>query len=241
MPFWTNIRTRIQTPDKKREHNFGLFTHTARRYNSATRAMSFGQDQRWKRRLVQLLPALQAPRCVDLACGTGDLTAALANRFPHGEIVGVDLTPDMVEVARKSHPQANLEFRVSDMCRTGIDDGWADIVTGSYALRNAPVLDDALVEIHRMLKPTGCAAFLDFAKPTIRWRQSLQYPLLKLWCGFCGVVLHGGATHAYIAESLRQFPDRVALREQFSRHGFHLTHARNCFGGMLEILVFTRE
>jgi ubiquinone/menaquinone biosynthesis C-methylase UbiE len=54
-------------------------------------------------------------------------------------------------------------------------------------------------------------------------------------------VLHGGPEHAYIAESLRQFPDRSALREKFSQHGFRVQHSRNCFGGMLEILVLTRE
>lgn len=203
--------------------------------------MSLGRDQIWKRRLVALLPALAAPNCVDLACGTGDLTEALADRFPQGQVVGVDLTPAMIEVARVRCAQINVSFRVQDMCRTDIADGWADIVTGSYALRNAPVLDDALRETHRMLKPGGWAAFLDFAKPPSRWRQSLQLPLLKVWGGFWGLVLHGGPEHAYIAESLRQFPDRVALREKFNQHGFRLQTARNCFGGMLEILVLERK
>jgi len=95
--------------------------------------------------------------------------------------------------------------------------------------------------VRRILKPGGQAAFLDFAKPPSRWRQTSQLPLLKVWGGFWGLVLHGGPEHAYIAESLRQFPDRVALREQFAQHGFRLRAARNCFAGMLEILVLVRE
>lgn len=241
MSLWLNIREGIQTPDQKRDYNSGLFTRVATEYDGATRAMSLGRDQTWKRWLVASLPQLTAPRCVDLACGTGDVTAALANRFPQGEIVGLDLTPAMIEVARERCAQPNVNFAVRDMCRTGLEDGWADVVTGSYALRNAPVLDDALTEIRRVLKPGGCAAFLDFAKPPARWRQSLQLPLLKAWGGFWGLVLHGGPEHAYIAESLRQFPDRIALRQQFARHGFKLQHSRNCFGGMLEILVLVRE
>lgn len=241
MPPWSNIRAGIQTPDQKRSYNSGLFTRVAREYDGATRAMSLGRDQTWKRRLVAALPALPSPRCVDLACGTGDVTAALAQRFEQGKIVGVDLTAAMVEVARERCPQARVSFRVKDMCRTGIEDGWADVVTGSYALRNAPVLDDALVEIRRLLKPGGWAAFLDFAKPPARWRQALQLPLLKFWGAFWGWVLHGGPEHAYIAESLRQFPDRIALRERFARHGFRLHHSRKCFGGILEILVLIRE
>lgn len=241
MPLLLNIRANIQTPDKKRRYNQDLFTRVATEYDGATRALSLGRDQTWKRRLVALLPALPAPNCVDLACGTGDLTAGLANRFPQGQVVGVDLTPAMIEVARGRCVQTNVSFRVQDMCRTDIADGWADVVTGSYALRNAPVLDDALQEIRRMLRPGGWAAFLDFAKPPARWRQALQLPLLKAWGGFWGLVLHDGPEHAYIAESLRQFPDRVALRKKFARHGFKLHTARNCFGGMLEIIVLVRE
>jgi ubiquinone/menaquinone biosynthesis methyltransferase len=241
MPFSLNIRSSIQTPDKKRRYNEGLFTRVATEYDGATRAMSLGRDQAWKRRLVGLLPALPAPRCVDLACGTGDITAALADRFPQGQVVGVDLTSAMIEVARQRCVQPNVSFRIQDMCRTDIAEGWADVVTGGYALRNAPVLDDALREIHRILRPGGSAAFLDFSKPPSRWQQAVQLPLLKAWGGFWGLVLHGGPEHAYIAESLRQFPHRVALREQFARHGFKLHTARKCFGGMLEILVLERE
>lgn len=241
MPPSPSIRASIQTPDKKRAYNAGLFTRVAREYDGATRAMSLGRDQTWKRWLVDSLPALPAPRCVDLACGTGDVTVALAGRFPAGDIVGIDLTPAMIEVARERCSAPHVAFRVGDMCRTGLADGWADLVTGSYALRNAPVLDDALGEIRRILKPGGRAAFLDFAKAPARWRQSLQLPLLKIWGGFWGCVLHGGPEHAYIAESLRQFPDRIALRQRFARHGFRLEHARSCFGGMLEILVLVRE
>jgi demethylmenaquinone methyltransferase/2-methoxy-6-polyprenyl-1,4-benzoquinol methylase len=242
MPLSLNIRAGIATPDKKRAYNESLFTRVATEYDAATRAMSLGRDQVWKRRLVGLLPDLIAPNCVDLACGTGDVTAGLARRFPHGQIVGIDLTPAMVEVARRLCDRSNVEFRVEDMCHTGVADHWADVVTGSYALRNAPVLDDALSEIRRMLKPGGWAVFLDFSKPPGRWRQAVQLPMLKLWGGFWGLVLHGGRPeHAYIAESLRQFPDRVALRERFTRHGFILRAARPCFGGMLEILAFTRD
>jgi ubiquinone/menaquinone biosynthesis methyltransferase len=237
MSFAPNIRAGIQTPDKKRSYNKKLFTRVATEYDLATRAMSLGRDRVWKRRLVNLLPDFSAPNCVDLACGTGDVTLELARRFPAGRIIGVDLTPAMIEVARVRCPQSQISFRAADMCRTDIADGWADVVTGSYALRNAPLLNDALREVRRILKPGGYAAFLDFAKPSSRWRQALQFPLLRFWGGFWGIVIHGGPEHAYIAESLRQFPDRRALREQIARHGFHLHASRNCFGGMLEILV----
>jgi len=241
MPPSPSIRARIQTPDSKRNYNEGLFTRVATEYDQATRAMSFGRDRIWKRRLVGLLPELAAPNCVDLACGTGDVTFELATRYPNANVVGIDLTPAMIEVARERSRFSRVTFQAEDMCHTTVADGWADVVTGSYALRNAPVLDDAFREVRRLLKPGGCAAFLDFSKSPARWQQALQLPLLKFWGGFWGIVLHGGPEHAYIAESLRQFPDRVALREQIAQHGFRLDATRKCFGGMLEILVMTKQ
>ncbi len=241
MPPTPSLRASIQTPDSKRDYNEGLFTRVATEYDMATRAMSLGRDRIWKRRLVRMLPDIAAPKCVDLACGTGDVTFELASRFPRGQIVGIDLTPAMIEVARTRCVQPDIAFRAEDMCHTTVADGWADIVTGSYALRNAPVLNDAFQEIRRMLKPGGSAAFLDFSKSPARWRQSLQLPLLKIWGGFWGIVLHGGPEHAYIAESLRQFPDRVALREKITQHGFRLDATRKCFGGMLEIVLMTKR
>jgi len=241
MPLTLDIRAGIATAEKKRDYNEKLFTRVATEYDLATRAMSLGRDRSWKRRLVNLLPDRKSPRCVDLACGTGDVTEALADRFPDGEIVGVDLTPAMIDVARARNQHPSVTFRTADMCHTDIPDGWADFVTGSYALRNAPRLDDALREVRRILKPGGHAAFLDFAKSAVRWRQVLQLPLLKCSGGFWGLVIHGGPEHAYIAESLRQFPDRRALRRHFARHGLPLRAAQNCFGGMLEIMLLSRE
>jgi demethylmenaquinone methyltransferase/2-methoxy-6-polyprenyl-1,4-benzoquinol methylase len=240
MPRSLTIRAAIRTPETKRSYNERLFTRVATEYDRATRAMSLGRDRVWKRRLVELLPAIPSPNCVDLACGTGDVTLELASRFPTGCIEGVDLTPAMIEVARERCQLANTTFSVADMCHTALPDEWADVVTGSYALRNAPVLDDALREVRRILKPGGHAAFLDFTKSPIPWRQALQLPLLKFWGGFWGILIHGGPEHAYIAESLRQFPDRLDLRRRLASHGFEVKTSRDCFGGMLEILVLIK-
>lgn len=234
------IRDSIASPGHKRDYNEGLFTRVAEEYDLVTRAMSFGRDPVWKRRLAALLPDQSEPRCVDLACGTGDVTFELARRFPDGEIVGLDLTPAMVEVARRRNDTPQVSFRIGDMCRTDFPDGWADVVTGSYALRNAPVLEDALREIHRILRPGGHAAFLDFSKSPSPWLARMQMPLLKCWGGLCGLIFHGKPEHAYIAESLRQFPDRHRLRAILAAAGFEILESRDCFGGMLSILLLRK-
>lgn len=237
----TSLAIRIETPEKKRDYNHGLFSRVADQYDSATRAMSLGQDRRWKRQLIALLPSLPAPVCVDLACGTGDVTLALAQRYPQGRIIGVDLTPAMIEVARSRSSHNHVQFQVGDMCRLALPDASADIVTGSYALRNAPVLQDALREIHRVLKPGGYAAFLDFAKPANRLAAAARLGLLKYWCGAVSILVHGRPEHAYIAASLRQFPDRSELRRRLEVSGLEVLKRQPRMFGTMDLVLCRRR
>jgi demethylmenaquinone methyltransferase/2-methoxy-6-polyprenyl-1,4-benzoquinol methylase len=236
----TTLALRIETPEKKRDYNHGLFSRVADEYDIATRAMSLGQDRRWKRQLIAMLPALPAPVCVDLACGTGDVTFGLAQRYPQGRIIGVDLTAPMIEVARSRSHHRHVEFQVGDMCRLALPDASVDIVTGSYALRNAPVLEDALREIRRVLKPGGYAAFLDFAKPANRLAAAARLGLLKYWCGAVSILVHGRPEHAYIAASLRQFPHRAELRRRLEAAGLEVLQARPRMCGTMDLLLCRR-
>lgn len=234
--FSRNIENSIATPDGKREYNRGLFGRVAHEYDDATRLMSLWQDGTWKKRLVAGLPDIAEPRCVDLACGTGDVSVLLAERYPRGEILGVDLTPEMVLAATARCVATNVRFVESDMCRLDLPDGWADIVTGSYALRNAAQLDHALSEIRRVLKPGGIAAFLDFRKTSNPRVARAQLVLLKYWCGFCSYIVHGAPEHAYIAESLKTFPDHKALTPILNAHGFKVIARRPQLMGMTELI-----
>lgn len=236
--WFDRIRDGIQTPDRKRDYNWRLFTRVAPKYDFATRALSLGRDRAWKRRLLAALPPRTAPRCLDLACGTGDVTFLLAEKYPGGEIVGVDLTPFMLEIARERSQHAHVRFQQEDMCRMNLPDAWADMVTGSYALRNAPDLGKALREIRRVLKPRGVAAFLDFSKPSGSMRQQIELAVLRAWGSLWGWVLHGDpAVYAYIAESLEQFPDRAAFRRQLQANGFQVVRAESFYFGTLECVV----
>src|SRR5439155_76677 len=80
---------RIATPDGKRRYVRLLFATIADRYDFITRALSYGQDQRWKRRLVDLAAPRPGARALDLATGTGDIAFALAARG--ARVAGLDI------------------------------------------------------------------------------------------------------------------------------------------------------
>jgi len=231
----------LDTPERKRAFNAAHFAAAAPRYDVATIAMSFGMDRRWKCQLVAGLPALAQPCCLDLACGTGDLSRMLADRYPYGQIIGIDLSPEMLELAAANGGPPHLSYLQGDMHALPLAAGSCDLVTGSYALRNAPDLDCTLAEITRVLRPGGHAAFLDFSKAVTSMGQLWQYHLLRFWCGMWGRLLSGSwEVHGYIAESLRRFPDGDELVRLMRRHDLESLGQKRFFCGMMHLLQLRR-
>src|SRR6476620_3042994 len=93
------LRDTISAPDGKRRYVRRLFSTIADRYDFITRFLSYGQDRRWKRRLVALAAIEPSDRVLDLACGTGDLLFE-ALRYGPRRAVGLDLTFRMIQLAR---------------------------------------------------------------------------------------------------------------------------------------------
>jgi demethylmenaquinone methyltransferase/2-methoxy-6-polyprenyl-1,4-benzoquinol methylase len=240
--FDMKARDHLHVPERKKTYNERHFTVAAPRYDVATRAMSLWRDAAWKRLLVSALPEGRSPVCVDIACGTGDVSFLLAERYPRGDVVGLDLTEPMLAIARKRNRHGNVRFVRHDMGAMPFPDESVDIVTGSYALRNAPDLGGALDEVRRILKPGGAAAFLDFARPASPVLRTLQYRLLRSWCGFWGFALHRNfEIHSYIAASLAAFPDRDRFRDMLRERGFERTRSRRFFFGITEMIVLSRR
>ena len=67
----------LDSPDGKSRYVRRLFSTIADRYDFITVLLSYGQDRRWKRRLVSMAPIRPGTRVLDLACGTGDITYAV--------------------------------------------------------------------------------------------------------------------------------------------------------------------
>jgi demethylmenaquinone methyltransferase/2-methoxy-6-polyprenyl-1,4-benzoquinol methylase len=93
-----SLHDRIATHDDKRRYVRALFATIADRYDFITVALSYGQDRRWKRRLIDLASPRPGARALDLATGTGDIAFALAARA--ARVVGLDITLRMIELAR---------------------------------------------------------------------------------------------------------------------------------------------
>jgi ubiquinone/menaquinone biosynthesis methyltransferase len=222
----------------RRDYNRRLFAVVAPRYFAVTRLMSFFRDRAWKRFMVSLLPDRIDGAVLDIATGTGDLAVLAKRRWPNALVTGCDLSVAMMSVKRPPTPDISLPKTCQDMATLGFAAGTAEVITGGYALRNAPDLVVTLREIHRVLKPGGYAAFLDFSKSSDRLIFSCHYWILRFWGGFWGLLLHGNpAVYAYIAESLRFFPDRMRLRTIMVNAGFCNIIFIRRMAGLVDIIL----
>jgi demethylmenaquinone methyltransferase/2-methoxy-6-polyprenyl-1,4-benzoquinol methylase len=234
----------IATPDGKRRYVRRLFATIADRYDFITVALSYGQDRRWKRRLIELAAPGAGTRALDLATGTGDIAFALAARG--AGVVGLDITLRMIELAvAKSgveRPDRQPPFLVGDMLALPFSDQSFDLVTTGYGLRNVPDLPLAIDEIRRVLRPRGRLLSLDFNRPAHPAVRALYLAYLSAVGGTLGFMLHGDPdTYRYIPASIRQYPGAARVAGLMRERGFATAVHYPVLGGLMAIHDAVRD
>ena len=229
----------VSSKEKKLLYANKLFQTIAPRYDFITAFLSYGMDKRWKRRLVAMAAAGEADMALDIACGTGDITFAIAERVSRGLAVGLDLTQGMLDIAeqkRKKAAAGNVAFHRADIMRMPFADETFDCVTGGYALRNVPDIAGALAEIKRVLRPGGRLFSLDFGHPGNALYRSLYLDYLTVAGSALGLALHGDAdTYRYIAETLKRYPGQRGVMALMTEAGFAQNGVHEFGGGIMAI------
>ncbi len=226
------LRSTISTPEGKRHYVRRLFATIADRYDFITRFLSYGQDRRWKQRLIALAGIGPKDRVLDLACGTGDLLFAAA--ADARAAVGLDLTYRMLQLARSRNARTPLV--TGDMLALPFRESCFDVVTTGYGLRNVPDLAFAIQEIHRVLVPGGRLLSLDFNKPGNRLVRNAYLVYLSVVGSTLGFVLHGDPdTYRYIPESIRQYPGATGVARLMEAAGFTDVRVVPLLSGLMAI------
>lgn len=228
------LRSALDQPATKRRYVRRLFATIADRYDFITRFLSFGRDRSWKVRLIELANVKPGERVFDLACGTGDIAFEAARRG--ATVVGLDITPRMIELARRKPEGAGGAWMVGDMLALPAADATFDVVTTGYGLRNVVDLPRALAEIHRVLRPGGRLCSLDFDRPEGRVKRAVYLAYLTAVGSSLGWVLHRDPdTYRYIPESIRRYPGARGVVAMMRTAGFAEVRHVPVLGGFMAI------
>ncbi len=205
------VKPYSQSADSKKEQVATMFDNIAFRYDFLNHLLSMGIDKIWRRRAIRLLKSIPAPRILDIATGTGDLALA-ALRLKPSEIVGLDMSKEMLKVAQvkvdKRGLSSTIKLMHGDSESIPFPDNSFDAITVAFGVRNFENLNRGLSEMSRVLKPGGKVVILEFSNPT-------QFPVKQIYGFYFKYVLPfwGGlfskdkAAYTYLPESVRAFPE----------------------------------
>ncbi len=217
-----------------------LFARIARRYDFLNDLQSFGLHRLWKRRVVKLAQIKTGARALDLCCGTGDISFALARGG--AETTGLDFSPQMLEVAAQRQSVnsklkiQNLKFIQGDAQQLPFPENSFDIVTVGYGLRNLTSWERGLDEMLRVAKPGARLIVLDFGKPANALWRAIYFTHLKMSVPLMGWLFCGDASaYAYILESLKHYPAQLAVAEKMRALKLNNVRVINLLGGAMAI------
>ena len=201
-----------------------LFSDIATSYDRMNRILSLGRDIRWRESAVRLVRS-QPKRILDLACGTGDFAFALARRFPDTPITGVDLTPTMLDLARRKNRSPHITFEEGNAQNLTEFKGKAfSLVTCAFGFRNFPDPAAALREVRRVIADGGELIVLEFFRP----RYRLLGLLTALWVKTLARLFAGRHTDAYgyLTDSMRATVSAAEFAALADAAGFTLAKRR---------------
>jgi demethylmenaquinone methyltransferase/2-methoxy-6-polyprenyl-1,4-benzoquinol methylase len=217
-----------------------MFDRVAPRYDLLNRLLSMRQDQRWRRRLISMIPFRPNGCYLDVATGTGDvLLAARQIRREYGEFVGVDISSEMLRRAAlkaKSKSSPLTTFKKMSAEALDVQDSTIDCLSISFGLRNVIDRAAALKEFHRVLRPDGVLLILEFFLPEggIMGRAFQFY--FHRFLPVIGGLLSDKEAYKYLPESVGSFYKPGELRTALYDTGFSVTESVSYLFGACRLI-----
>ena len=218
----------------------GVFDSVASKYDVMNDLMSVGMHRAWKSYTVLVANAKLGQRVLDIAGGTGDLALAFAPKVGvTGQVVHTDINEAMLREGRNRLLNAgvNLPTLACDAEHLPFADGYFDLVTVAFGLRNMTHKDAALREMNRVLKPGGKLLVLEFSKVAKPLTKIYDWYSFKVLPKLGKFVANDDASYQYLAESIRMHPDQDTLKAMMLKGGFGHVDYHNMSGGVVALHV----
>ena len=238
-PQQVNFGFKKVSPQEKTELVGDVFRRVAERYDIMKDLMSLGTHRVFKRMVIQMSGVRPGHHVLDLAGGTGDMSALFADAVgTDGRVILTDLNDAMMAVGRNrlmDRGLAQVQFCRAPAEALPFADNVFDCACISFGLRNFTDKDLALRELLRVLKPGAALLVLEFSKPQNPALEAAYSAFQALWPAAGRALVGDGEPYSYLVESIRVHPDQHALKQMFEDAGFVDTSYHNLVGGIAAI------
>ncbi len=241
-----SLEKKFRETGGKRPYVQRLFGRIARIYDLMNRLMSFGLDGRWRAFAAHYLALGTGELGLDLGTGTADLAIAVIRRSgPGTRMIGMDITPEMLEQGRLKLARLGLEdrieLRIGDAEHIDLPDNSVDGCCSAFTVRNLSDLRQGFREMLRVVRPGGRVVCLEISHPPGKIFGSLfHFYFYRLAPLFGTIIGKAFEEYNYLPHSLTTFPDAPALKSIMEEVGWQDVHFYRLNGGIVVVHVGTK-
>lgn len=227
----------------KKEKIREMFDSIAPSYDRLNHLLSLGIDNIWRKKALKEIVDGTQQQILDVACGTGDSTIAIAKAMtPGGKVTGIDISAGMMEPLMRKAAHEGVHDRIkllkADATRMPFNDSAFDRVTCAFGIRNFEDKDAGLREFLRVLRPGGKAVILELGVPDKPFVKSLYNIYFRHILPLVGGLISGNRTaYRYLPESVYAFPGPGTFCAKMESAGFHNVRHRKFTFGLCRLFI----
>lgn len=224
----------------KKEYLVNLFGTVHQRYDLLNHILSLYLDKGWRKSLVEQVHSVHLNRILDVCTGTGDLAVEFARRYPTAQIIGIDISDQMLKIGQEKIKKSGLDDRIllqqSDLFHLPFKDQFFEAVSIGFGFRNLHDFRGGIKEMARVLKKNGVLLILELTLPQATFLRKIHLFYLRNILPKIGGLISGSkSSYAYLSSSIIAFPKKEEVIEFMKAEGLREVKHIALSGGIASI------